>query len=68
MAIVRKVQELNKDILIKADTMFWIEEEKVVNEDEQRIDFHKFFFLKALYMDRSKKIVVKKSGQAGGLS
>lgn len=53
---------------IKASTLVWIEEKKIVNEKGKRINLGKdspHFFLRALYRDRSQEIAVQKPSQAG---
>lgn len=44
---------------------YWIDSEKIVNEDQRRIDLSRFYFLFDIYEDQSKEICVKKSAQSG---
>lgn len=57
----------NKTIedLKRRSLVYWIDSEKIVNEDKKRIDLSRFYFLFDIYNDRSKKIAVKKSAQSG---
>lgn len=53
---------------IRASTLVWIEEKKIVNEKGKRVNLGKgspHFFLRALYRDRSQEIAVQKPSQAG---
>ncbi|MGD9649996.1 MAG: phage terminase large subunit family protein [Dongiaceae bacterium] len=53
---------------IRASTLVWIEEKKIVNEKGKRVDLGKgspHFFMRALYRDRSQEIAVQKPSQAG---
>ena len=65
MATKRKLERIGEAELIKAHTLYWIDREKIVNEDEKPMDFHTFYFLVDLYTCRTKKKAVKKSGQSG---
>jgi len=65
MATKHKLEKIGPDELLKAHTLYWIDKENVVNEDEKPMDFHTFYFLVDLYTCRTKKKAVKKSGQSG---
>lgn len=56
------------DAAIRASTLAWIREKRIVNEKGKRIlvgSKAPHFFLKALYQDRSQKIAVQKPSQCG---
>lgn len=48
------------------DIVDWINDNRIVNEKDQPIEFHNHKFMEALYRDWSPKIAVKKCSQIGG--
>lgn len=57
-------RELEENLKAR-DTVYWINEEKIVNENGKRITFNDHFFLLDLYLEDSDEIVVKKPSQIG---
>ncbi len=56
---------IDLDALERVSTLYWMNKQKLVNEDKRRMNFRDFYFLIDLYNDTSKKIAIKKSAQSG---
>ena len=60
-----QLMERSRDDLKRRSLTYWIDTERIVNEDGKPIDLVNFYFLLDIYEDQSKKIAVKKSAQSG---
>ena len=54
-----------KDLMKRKSVLSWIKQEKIVNEKSIPIDLSRFYYLHAIYTDKSQKIAVIKSAQSG---
>jgi len=62
---MNQLMERSRDDLKRRSLTYWIDTERIVNEDGKQIDLVNFYFLLDIYEDQRKKIVVKKSAQSG---